>query len=253
MVTEPLPFEVNAFGGVTILPAALELPDMAFNEALRHSLDAWAAQGYKLAWLKIGLERAALIPLAAEQGFAFHHSDETSLMMTRRLQPQAFVPAYATHYVGAGGVALNERQELLVVCELHRRGNRPYYKLPGGALQAGEHLADAVVREVLEETGVSTRFVSLACLRHWHGYRDGKSDIYFVCRLEPLSQAIQRQVEEIEECLWMPLADYMASDLVSAFNKQIVQAAVGTPGLAIAEITGYGPRERYEFFMPHDD
>jgi ADP-ribose pyrophosphatase YjhB (NUDIX family) len=49
--------------------------------------------------------------------------------------------------------------------------HQPYYKLPGGALRPGEPLVDAVMREVLEETGVSAQFGSLVCLRYRHGYR----------------------------------------------------------------------------------
>ena len=60
-----------------------------------------------------------------------------------------------------------------MVSERHqiRPRSGPSYKLPGGALVQGEHLADGVVREVLEETGVRTRFEAVVCLRHWHGYR----------------------------------------------------------------------------------
>ena len=74
---------------------------------------------------------------------------------------------------------------------------KPAYKLPGGALHQGEHLLDGVMREVYEETGVRAKFESLVCLRHWHGYRYGKSDIYFICRLSPLSEEINMQAEEM--------------------------------------------------------
>src|SRR5690606_3976311 len=132
----------------------------------------------------------------------------------------------------AGGVVINARQELLVVSERHRRDqSRPYYKLPGGALHPGEHLAEAVVREVFEETGVRARFESLVCFRHWHGYRYGKSDIYFICRLSPLSEEIAIQPDEIEESLWMPVQSYLDSEYVSIFNKQIVRAALESPGV----------------------
>ena len=174
------------------------------------------------------------------------------LMLTLALEEGAFVPAHATHYTGAGGVVLNDQQELLVVSERYRNApnQTPRFKLPGGALHAGEHLAEAVVREVLEETGVQTRFEALVCFRHWHGYRFGKSDIYFVCRLKPLSSEIVRQEEEIDACVWMPVSDYLADENVSIFNKRIVQAALESPGLEIAEIPGYGEPAKHEFFMP---
>jgi 8-oxo-dGTP pyrophosphatase MutT (NUDIX family) len=245
-----LPFAPDQFGGVIV--ESQTLPDDAdvFRSALAASLAHWRTDGARLVWIDVPIHLAALIPVAVQAGFVFHHSDDDRLVMTCRLVEGAFIPGHATHYIGAGGVVLNQRDELLVVCERHRRTKQPYYKLPGGALQSGEHLVDGVIREVLEETGVATRFEALVCFRHWHGYRYGKSDIYFVCRLAPLSEALTMQAEELEECLWMPVADYMASDLVSAFNKRIVQAARNGQGVTTEWIDGYGDPSRYEFFMP---
>jgi len=240
----------DQFGGVIVDSDQLPADVAEFEAALAHSLQTWTSAGHRLVWLDVPLARAALIPVAAAAGFFFHHSNESDVMMVRRLVDGAFIPTHATHFIGVGGVVLNERQELLVVCERHRRTSRPYYKLPGGALQPGEHLIDAVLREVLEETGVQVKFEALVCFRHWHGYRYGKSDIYFVCRLSPLSHDVTMQAEEIEECFWMPVAEYFESDLVSAFNKRIVRAALDSPGVIPEWIDGYADPARYEFFMP---
>jgi 8-oxo-dGTP diphosphatase len=248
---EMLPFTPDQFRG--ILVDAERLPaDDAFPAALERSLTTWTAEGYRLVWLKVPIERAALVPIAAKSGFVFHHANEGDVMMTRRLTENAFVPTHATHYVGVGGVVINEKQELLVVCEKHRRTSQRYYKLPGGALQPGEHLVDAVLREVLEETGVQAEFEALVCFRHWHGYRYGKSDIYFVCRLKPLSEDVTMQAEEIEECLWMPVEEYLAHELVSPFNRRIVRAALKSRGVTPEWIEGHTDPARYEFFMPDE-
>ena len=250
---ETLSFSRDQFGGVIVDSERLPDDSAVFEAALAHSLETWQADGIRAVWLKVPIGRAPLIPIAVAAGFTFHHSDEGDLVLTRRLVEDAFVPTHATHYVGVGGVVLNARRELLVVCERHRRTSRRYYKLPGGALQPGEHLVDAVLREVLEETGVRVQFEALVCFRHWHGYRYGKSDIYFVCRLAPLSEDVTMQAEEIEECLWMPVEEYLASDLVSVFNKRIVQAALASPGVLPVWIEGYEDPSRYEFFMPHEE
>jgi 8-oxo-dGTP pyrophosphatase MutT (NUDIX family) len=247
---EPLEHAPDQFGGVIVDSEKLPEDTDEFTSCLRHSLEVWRGEGRRLVWLDVPRMLATHIPVATAEGFFFHHADEDSLTLVHRLVEGAFVPMHATHYIGVGGVVINERNELLVVCERHRRTAQPYYKLPGGALMPGEHLVDAVLREVLEETGVNAKFEALVCLRHWHGYRYGKSDIYFVCRLSPLSQDLTMQAEEIEECFWMPVDDYFASDLVSAFNKRIVHAALKSPGVVPEWIDGYGDPARYEFFMP---
>lgn len=243
----------DMFGGIIIEPASLPADVEEFRTRLRYSLETWSGDGRRLVWLDIPRDLASHVPVAVGEGFFFHHANEEDVMMVHRLVPDAFVPMHATHYIGVGGVVINDRSELLVVCERHRRTAQPYYKLPGGALLPGEHLVDAVLREVVEETGVQVKFEALVCLRHWHGYRYGKSDIYFVCRLSPLSQDVTMQAEEIEECFWMPVDDYFASDLVSVFNKRIVRAALNSPGVIPEWIDGYADPTRYEFFMPSNN
>ena len=97
---------------------------------------------------------------------------------------------------------------------------------------------------------MQTSFDALVCFRHWHGYRYGKSDIYFVCRLHPLSETISIQEEEIAECLWMPTGDYLNDENVSSFNKHIVLAALNSAGVVPTQVEGYAEPEKYEFFMP---
>ena len=247
-----IPYTTNPFGGVLPDPTALNGDPDEFRIGLKQALNEWRGEGFKVAWLEVPIDKSRLIAEAVEAGFIFHHSGDDYLMLPLQIEAGAYVPAHASHYIGAGGVTINEREELLVVRErYHPNANvPPRFKLPGGALHEGEHLATDVVREVLEETGVKTRFDALICMRHWHGYRFGKSDIYFVCRLHPLSDEIRIQESEIAECVWMATAEYLRDRNVSAFNKQIVQAAMDSPGSIPSVVEGYGEAERYEFFMP---
>ena len=241
----------NPFGGMVIAPGELPSEAVEFAGRLQASLAQWTAEGIKAAWLEVPIANSALIPEAVNQGFTFHHSAEEYLMLTAILQEGAWVPHYATHYIGIGGVVLTPERELLVVREIYGvAGRPPTLKLPGGALHPNENLAEAVEREVLEETGVQAEFEAIACFRHWHGYRYGKSDIYFVSRLRPLSREITMQADEIQECLWLPVDDFLSREDISNFNKQIVRAALESEGVVQSFIPGFGGPDTREYFMP---
>lgn len=240
----------DPFGGVIIEADALPHHPDVFDRDLRESVAAWRRDRIKVVWLDLPKSRAGLVPVAVAAGFEYHHAETHRVHLTLRLMPGSYIPPYATHYIGAGGVVIKDGGELLVVTERYRRRRGRHYKLPGGALRPGEHIEACVRREVLEETGIQTEFRSLVCFRHWHGYRYGKSDIYFVCRLEPLTFDIHPDPTEIDECLWMPVEEYLRHPDVHQFNRRIVNAALQRPGLRTADIEGYGTPETHEFYMP---
>ena len=241
--------EKNIFGGCVVEPSALpESPD-EFAAQLKFSLEAWKAEGIKVVWLAVSISQAELIPLCTAAGFIFHHAEGDILQMTLALIPDSFVPAYATHYIGAGGVVIDENRNLLVISERYKQQPGRRLKLPGGAMEDGEHIAAGVVREVREETGIEARFDYAVCLRHWHNYRYGKSDIYFVCRLTPLTSQIHMDTRELSECLWMPLDDFLNDPDIHGFNKTIVRAAAeSNTGLREKYITEYNT-QNYELLV----
>jgi 8-oxo-dGTP pyrophosphatase MutT (NUDIX family) len=240
----------DPFGGVIIDAEVLTDQPDSFQRDLQESVSTWHGEQIKVVWLDLPISHVALVPVAVAAGFEYHHAETHRIQLTLRLVPGSYIPPYATHYIGAGGVVIRDGGELLVVSERYRRRRGRHYKLPGGALGPGEHIEACVRREVLEETGIHTRFRSLVCFRHWHGYRYGKSDIYFVCRLEPLTFDIRPDPTEIDECLWMPVDEYLRHPDVHQFNRRIVSAALESPGLSTAAIDGYGTPETHEFFMP---
>ena len=58
------------------------------------------------------------------------------------------------------------------------------------------------------------------------------------------------QTAEIQECLWMSVDDFISSENISNFNKQIVRAALETDGIVQSFIEGFGGPESREYFMP---
>jgi ADP-ribose pyrophosphatase YjhB (NUDIX family) len=128
------------------------------------------------------------------------------------------IPQFSTHNVGVGGVVVNSRNEILLVREL-RTNYRPW-KLPTGLSELGEHIDVAAEREVWEETGIRTKFHSILGFRQTHGLAYNRSDLFFVCRLDPIEQRAEdggvvipepvAQECEIETASWVPLEEYRA-------------------------------------------
>ena len=66
------------------------------------------------------------------------------------------------------------------------------------------------MREVWEETGVKTNFVSILGFRELLKYQWGQQDLYYVCLLEPKDgdETIDVQMpDEVSACQWIPLAE----------------------------------------------
>ncbi|KAA3654803.1 MAG: NUDIX domain-containing protein [Chloroflexi bacterium] len=244
---------INRFGAVFIDPDSLPDKTHTFHKWLADALPTWKQAGYLSAWVEIPEERAYLIQTAVDMGFSFHNAHGHTLTLNHRLAPNAVLPDDASHYLGAGGVAINENNELLVIREKYHNAPPGNYKLPGGYVHAGENIADAVVREVWEETGVEATFQSLVCIRHWHVDRFHKSDIYCICLLKPLTQEIVIQEEEIAECRWMPVDEFLAHEDVGDFNKGVVKTAVSHTGFISSEFdppTNPTINQKGELFLP---
>jgi 8-oxo-dGTP pyrophosphatase MutT (NUDIX family) len=230
----------DPFGGITFATESLPAAE-ALIEALSADLTEYTTAGKRLAWFQTPITRSELVPHLVALGFEFHHARADHVMLVKRLAPDAFMPTDASHFVGAGAVVINDQREILVVVErVHANSNnKPFYKMPGGLVDTGERLSEAVEREVFEETGVRARFDAIVCVRHQHGYRFGKSDFYVVCRLTPLSTALNPDPAEIAECRWMPVDEYLASEHVHVFNKHIVSTALQSSGAGLTTLDGY--------------
>ncbi|KAL6543009.1 hypothetical protein OROHE_010529 [Orobanche hederae] len=207
--------EPDNYGGVVVEMSTdhVNLDPAVYVSMLRASLSQWRQQGKKGIWIRLPIALANLVEPTVKEGFYFHHAEPKYLMLVSWLPISTpdTLPANASHRVGIGAFVLNEKNQVLVVQEKNGefRGSG-VWKFPTGVVDEGEDICDAAVREVKEETGIDSKFVEILAFRQSHKSFFEKSDLFFVCMMQPLSQDILHQEAEVEAARWMPLEEYAA-------------------------------------------
>ena len=112
---------------------------------------------------------------------------------------------YADFIIAAGGLVVNELDQLLVI---HRNG---MWDLPKGKVEPGEAITDAAVREVEEETGLQNIELKDLIVKTYHTYTmNGKTvlkETHWYDMLAPKQALRPQQEENITEAKWLPKAD----------------------------------------------
>ncbi|KAI6205483.1 Nudix hydrolase 8 [Aphelenchoides besseyi] len=189
----------DVYGGVTVKTA--ESIETDFNsqiptvdearEKLVHSIEHWKKSKINGVWFEVDIKHSFWVPILVENGFTYHHAQPNQVTLTRWLPEDrpSSLPKYPFTSVGVGGVVEDANGRILLMKE--RRGLYLGWKFPGGLSDPNESIADAVVREVFEETGIETVFGGVLMFRHLKTtpfYKD-TGDLYFVCYLKPKDES----------------------------------------------------------------
>jgi 8-oxo-dGTP pyrophosphatase MutT (NUDIX family) len=232
-----LKYDNDRYDGVIV--KELSLPDTKeeFEQSLKRSMRLWKANGRRGVWLKIPSSKVQYAAVAIDFGFVMHHAEKDYLMLTHWLsEEENKLPSNASHQVGVGCVVVNKEgieiaccisfnQHRLNIFKLTLSGkmlavqecNGPLkglgiWKLPTGLADAREDIDSAARREVLEETGIDTDFIGIVSFQQAHNAQFGKSDMFFVCLLEPKTFVIKKQECEIFACEWIDLETYIGQE-----------------------------------------
>jgi len=137
-------------------------------------------------------------------------------MSTEALRPPKNVTA-------VGAVVVRSQGILLV--KMAYGPTKGQYMLPGGILDPGETLDDAVVREVCEETGVEARVLGVCAVRTRH---DGpQNDTYVIFLLEPISGDPRSDGHENEDARYFTLDDLDAENVTELSRSMGKKALSG--------------------------
>ena len=110
-----------------------------------------------------------------------------------------------THIIAAAGIVINEKDEILMV-KTHRGG----WVFPGGQVEVGENVIDAVKREVMEETGIDIEVGEVFCISSntckypgYNGVKEIPTKIMldFICKAKG---GIPRPSDENSESAYFP-------------------------------------------------
>jgi ADP-ribose pyrophosphatase YjhB (NUDIX family) len=119
--------------------------------------------------------------------------------------------------LGVKGLVIDQEGRVLLV----KHGYQAGWHLPGGLVERGENLEQAMEREVWEETGIDCSGNSRRLLGIYANFNEYKYDHVAVFVVEQASAAgLKRRWLEIEECGFFRLTQ-LPTDATSATRKRL--------------------------------
>lgn len=110
-----------------------------------------------------------------------------------------------THIIAGAGIVLNDNNEILMV-KTHNQG----WGFPGGQVEVGENIIDAVKREIREETGIDVEVGEVFCIASNTGKYPGYNGVKeiptklmldFICKA---TGGVPRPSEKNSESMYVP-------------------------------------------------
>lgn len=134
---------------------------------------------------------------------------------------------FPTHIVAVDGIVENGKNEILLV----KNRDKEVWTVPGGQVEIGENLIDALIREIKEESGIDAVVDKLVCISSNTGTYEGNNGygtvptkvmLGFTCTF--IGGELTDSDETSESC-WIPrdcVLDYIKVPcLVERFNAYL--------------------------------
>lgn len=130
--------------------------------------------------------------------------------------------------LGVGGVLWHNDKVLLV-----KRGHNPgkgMWTIPGGYVDQGESIGNAVVREIQEETGIEAKPLSIIAIRDRPAE---KHDTYIIFLMQFMGGTLQAQPEEISDLAFLTLEECQALPIPSLTMSALKASHSVSQGLTL--------------------
>ncbi|HON52844.1 MAG TPA: NUDIX domain-containing protein [Bacteroidales bacterium] len=210
----------DRYRGITIQIQNIPIEETRFTVDLQECIETY--KHHPLLWITIPIEKSGLIPILTKQGFMFHNCKLNTLVLVKKNIQETHIPTTKNYIVGVGAIVIQANKILVVQNSFSHE-----FALPGGHIEKGETIQQALQREVLEETGIDIQFESIVNIGHFIQGQFGESNLYIVCTAKPLHNTISIQdTSEIVTAQWLAIHEFVESPYVNTYNKQVVKAAV---------------------------
>ena len=126
--------------------------------------------------------------------------------------------------IGVGAIIIHQSKILIV-----KRANEPakgLWSVPGGVVELGEHLYEAIKREVKEETGLEVDIERLVdAVDNIVLDEAGRIQYHYVlldylCRLRG---GVLEAADDVQEIQWVPLKALQSLSITSSLNRVIAK------------------------------
>lgn len=133
---------------------------------------------------------------------------------------------FTKHYTRIAAYGLLRHQKRVVLCRLapHIEDFAGFWTLPGGGIEFGEHPADAMVREVYEETGLRVTHDAVADIDSLTIPRQGSHQhaIRIIYHAHILGGTLTHETDDsTDRCQWFTLEETRRLPLVDLAVKGV--------------------------------
>ena len=151
--------------------------------------------------------------------------------------------------VGVGGVVIASSRTLLVRTNYGEHLSK--WTIPGGFVEPGESLENAIVREITEETSICTRPVRLVGIRSGVRQMSGgmETTLYIVFECEYLSGEPTADNHEVSRAEFREINEVLEDQEVMMLTKEMIRSTVKIGGLN--PINRASESKGYAHFQPY--
>lgn len=124
--------------------------------------------------------------------------------------------------ISTGGIVIKDNKILLI--KVQNDSNKNLWMLPGGYVEPGESIENAVIREIEEESGIKATITELIGIRTgirlWKGYE--QTNLYIVFKMKYVNGIETADNLETTEAQFFTINEIIYMDNIVGLSKELI-------------------------------